>query len=666
MARSLTQDQTAFKAQQPTSTVNQAGTEPKHLNPITEIENDPKRETVLEACMPEMTEEDLEDFGQEQEAIMPELTEDDVEEAFQEQKSATTELTYDDTIPLGKETPFETKEASTPVEEAAINSAPNKDTHVSDPVIDGLTYMGENCNNASSRDGTGFNKHDAEFGNKMADKIAKGGQLTANEYLRAGKMLQKYHRQLAAIGITQDALELALAKYDTSAIIDGWIKTYHFKTRTDSGTIYYYKDGVYVPGEIFIERLAEQAIAGCNNKAVQEAKGTVRRRTYLEPDKFLGDLFVINLRNGLLDLRTGKLLPHTPDIITTVQLPLNYDLNAECLKIDEFLSQVLDPNEIVLVYEIAGWLLWRQYHVHRAIMLYGRGRNGKGTLLRVFEAFLGIENCSHVSLQKLIGDRFAPVDLVGKAANIFGDLPQKDLSETDVFKCLTGGDTIRVEAKYMKAFDLKNEAKLLFSANALPKTPDSSTGFFTRWIIIVFRHQFGTKEKPLNPNLDAELQTPEELSGFLNKALEGLSRLRSNNWKFSYNLTEEEVRRMYQRLSDPVFAFLEDCCKEDPDSRITKDKLHKAFSEYAKANKLKPLSIQKFGKFVLDQSSIPIADCWILNEDGNGSKGWQGVRIKEPNKPEARSIASNEDLEREAREYEAYLEEMHQEEMAKA
>ncbi len=546
------------------------------------------------------------------------------------------------------------------------NSAIN-DKVASDPVIEGLTYIGLNCNNAASRDGVGFSKHDAEFGNKMADKIANGGKLTTKEYLRAGKMLQKYHKQLAAIGITKEHLELANEKFDTSAIINGWINYYHFKTRTDSGTIYYYKDGVYVPGEVLIERLAERDIIDCNNKAVQEAKGTVRRRTFLEPDKFLGDLSIINLQNGLLDLRTGEIHPHTPDVITTVQLPIKYDLSAKCPKIDEFLEQVLDPDDIELVYEIAGWLLWREYHVHRAIMLYGKGRNGKGTLLRLFEAFLGNENCSHVSLQKLIGDRFAPVDLVGKAANIFGDLPQKDLSETDVFKCLTGGDTIRVEAKFMKAFDYKNEAKLLFSANALPKTPDSSTGFFVRWIIIVFRHQFGTEEKPLNPNLDDELQTAEELSGFLNKALEGLKRLMSSNWQFSYKLTEEEVRKMYQRLSDPVYAFMEDCCEEDPDSRITKSALHKAYREYAVANKLKPLGIEKFGKFVRDQSIIPIAECWILDHDGKGSsKGWQGVRVKESVKPNPESAASNEDQEKEAKRCENPLGETNQKEMAEA
>ena len=284
---------------------------------------------------------------------------------------------------------------------------------------------------------------------------------------------------------------------DLSEYADRWIRDYHFKTRMDSGTIYCYENGVYIPGEIFVERLAQMDIPQCNNSDVKEIKGIIMRKTYIEPEKFIGDLSLINVKNGLLDLKTFEMSSHTPDIITTVQLPIIFKQSAKCLKIEEFLLQVLNSNDVELVYEIAGWLLWRQYHIHKAIMLYGHGRNGKGTLLRLFESFLGINNCSHVSLQKLVSDRFAPVDLVGKAANIFGDLPKRDLTETDIFKCLTGGDAIRVEDKFKKAFDMRNEAKLIFSANDLPKTPDNTVGFFSRWIIIEFHNQFDTLERPL-------------------------------------------------------------------------------------------------------------------------------------------------------------------------
>ena len=79
---------------------------------------------------------------------------------------------------------------------------------------------------------------------------------------------------------------------------------------------------------------------------------------------------------------------------------------------------------------------------------------------------------------------------------------------------------------------------------------------------------------------------------------------------------------MYLRLSDPVYAFLEDCCIEDFSSRISKRILYDAYCEYAKENKIKPLNIKKFGKCVQEQGCIAIEECWIGQD-----KGWQGVKF---------------------------------------
>jgi len=174
----------------------------------------------------------------------------------------------------------------------------------------------------------------------------------------------------------------------------------------------------------------------------------------------------------------------------------------------------------------------------------------------------------------------------GKAANVYGDLPSKDLSETDVFKNATGSDTFRVQDKFGKAFDYRNTAKLFFSANQLPKSPDNTDAFYLRWIILKFPYRFGTPERPINANLDNELSAEKELSGLLNLALRGLKRIENNGWKFSYRLTLEDVKAMYQRLSDPVYAFLQDCCEPSDDGEFIKSDLYKYFRAYAAENGL--------------------------------------------------------------------------------
>jgi phage/plasmid-associated DNA primase len=219
-----------------------------------------------------------------------------------------------------------------------------------------------------------------------------------------------------------------------SEAVDRWIAQYHFVCRTDGDILYYYKDGVYVPkGELLLSEMAEKEFKGvCSNNMVKEIIGMAKRRTYVDPEKFNVNPAIINVKNGLLNIWTKELKPHTHELYYTVQLPVKYNPTATCPRIEGYFKEIVAPEDVPLLEEVVGWNLWRPYDIHKAIMLHGMGRNGKGAFIRLNEAFLGIENVSHVSLPTLVSERFAGIDLVGKAGNFYGDLPAKDLSETDV------------------------------------------------------------------------------------------------------------------------------------------------------------------------------------------------------------------------------------------
>jgi putative DNA primase/helicase len=509
---------------------------------------------------------------------------------------------------------------------------------------DAVVWLAASCDGAKSSDGKGFNKFDAAFGTAMAEKVISGGQLSDQEYRDIYKMLGKYNKQLADgemdIRLIPKKQPGNLPEEETSNkisdAVDAWIAQYHFVCRTDGNILYYYKNGVYVPkGELLLSEMAEQEFHGkCSNNMVKEIIGMTKRRTYVDPKNFDVNPDIINVKNGLLDIWTGELKPHTHELYYTVQLPVTFDPDASCPKIKNFFEEIVILDDVPLLEEIAGWILWRPYDIHKAIMLWGGGRNGKSAFLRLLEALHGIENISHVSLSKLVSERFAGIDLVGKAGNFFGDLPAKDLSETDIFKAVTGQDTIRVEDKFMKAFDILNTAKMVFSANKLPKSSDDSNGFYSRWIIIKFPFQFGTPERPFNKNLDNELSTPEELSGLLNLSLVALKRMKQNNWNFSYRLTLEDIKDMYKRLSDPVYAYLQDCCessKPSANSYVIKSDLYNDFKIYAAENNLAPMSMTKFVTSVEDQSYITV-DVYRPSISGvNGVhqiKAWLGIKMK--------------------------------------
>lgn len=442
----------------------------------------------------------------------------------------------------------------------------------------------------------------------------------------------KEAKEIIQPGEVKEAAPISNSLQTIEPSINPWIEEYHFKTAVDTEKLYHYAHGVYLDdGEAVAKALIETEFSMItNNKIVADVIGKIKRRTFIDPCEFNKEK-IINLKNGLLEIETLELRPHSPEVLSTSQLDVIYDPEAKAPRIQQFLKEVAQSGDIALIQEVIGWLLWPDYHIHKAVMMLGPGRNGKGTLLRLITTFLGAKNIANRAIQELVTDRFAKADLFGKLANLGGDLPDKDLSDTAAFKGLTGGDRQSAQNKYMHAFNFTNKAKLIFSAQKPPKSSDDSFAFYSRWILIEFKNIFDVQRGTGDPDLDSKLSTPEELSGLLNIALDGLARLRSNKWQFSYKLTVEDVELMYKRMANPVLAFLIDECIEDESNYIEKNIFYKRFKDYSKQHGLKPMSLSKFGKDLKDQSEIPITDYRPHDPTGRQAlpRCWLGARFKE-------------------------------------
>jgi len=165
----------------------------------------------------------------------------------------------------------------------------------------------------------------------------------------------------------------------------------------------------------------------------------------------------------------------------------------------------------------------------------------------------------------------------------------------------------------------------------LPRSPDDTYAYYSRWILLEFLHTFDPRSGTGDPDLDSKLQTPEELSGLLNIALAGLKRLRNNGWRFSYDKTVEDVEIMYKRNSNPVVAFLMDECEEDPEAYVEKGVLQSRFRRYCEQHGIRPLTVKRFSYLLKDQSVIPISDYrpFITGERVALPRCWLGVRFKD-------------------------------------
>ncbi|WP_224361876.1 DNA primase family protein [Clostridium perfringens] len=335
-------------------------------------------------------------------------------------------------------------------------------------------------------------------------------------------------------------------------------------------------------------------------------------------DDFNRNPYLVNVRNGLLDIRDMSFKEHTPSYLSTVQLNVEYNPQVDCPQFKKFLNEVLDCKLIPLVQEIVGYLLTTNTASQKAFVFWGPARTGKSTLLWVVEyLLLGKKNVSNIPWQE-IGDKFKTAELLGKLANVFSDLPSKSIDDTGIFKVVTGEDYLMAEKKNKNPFKFKPFARLVFSCNELPRNyVDRTEGFYRRLIIVPFNRQI--EKSKIDKALKYKFQREKE--GILNWALEGLKRLYENNFEFSENELTDGVKKEYKRENNNVISFVEECCELDGLFSCSRIEIYEAYKEFCVEAGLKALSQIKFNKELEGNFNITRSRSGKL-------RLWNGVRIK--------------------------------------
>ena len=244
----------------------------------------------------------------------------------------------------------------------------------------------------------------------------------------------------------------------------------------------------------------------------------------------------------------------------------------------------------------------------------GDGANGKTTFLNTITAMLGSRNVCPIPLQKLTNDRFAKAGLYGKLANIAGDISSERLTETSEFKALVGGDIQLGEHKYGHPFPFRPFARHLFSINQMFESSDTGYAFLRRWVVIPFPNKFGVAD------MDTKLQTPAELSGFFNLALEAW---RNAGGQFILGKSVTEAGKEFHQSIDPVVCFSEEKTIQGAaeEYQVEKPRLYQIYRQWCEDNGRKPLSKQKFNQRIAQFASIRMK---------TGIETWYGIGLVKP------------------------------------
>jgi putative DNA primase/helicase len=337
---------------------------------------------------------------------------------------------------------------------------------------------------------------------------------------------------------------------------------------SDSQMIYYngsfhgYEDGVYK--EQF-ELELKKHIQDLGNETlkkfhIDDVINSLKIKTFIRPD-LVNQPGFLNLKNGILDVRTGDINPQSPDVYYTFKSNVAFNASAKCPKWRRFLNHILPNKEQqILLAEIFGYCLTPYTSLHKGFLFFGQGSNGKSVVTMILEALLGPENCGALELNDF-KSQFKVAELRNKLVNISGEIASDGLVEDTTIKKIISGDPITAEKKYQDACKITFFARLICSCNYLPKTRDKSFGWFRRWIILPFDVTISGKE--IKTDLAKEI-IESELEGVLNWALLGLRRLRESG-HFSIPGSSQDALEIYQKEINPSLIFIEDhlVCKKD-------------------------------------------------------------------------------------------------------
>lgn len=295
----------------------------------------------------------------------------------------------------------------------------------------------------------------------------------------------------------------------------------------------------------------------------------------------------VNCKNMEVHLRNDgsvQLKPHNPLRWNFSCLDFDYNPEATCPIFDKTLKEIFskseNPDDMVRhMEEIFGYAISGQRNIAMFILMVGHGRNGKSKVLETLQRLIGSDAVLSDSLASFQNDKFNMAALHGKLLFCDDDLEHGIKLKDGTIKKLSESKQVSARHPYgKKKFLFNNKALVVIASNDYPISDDISPGLIRRAYAIPFDRQFTEQEdnQELFPNI-----WKNEMSGILNRALQGLQRLKQRG----AFLQPEDCKRANKEFlahANPLYAFLHDCCEKVPGAKMRVKDVRDYFAAWAK------------------------------------------------------------------------------------
>lgn len=472
---------------------------------------------------------------------------------------------------------------------------------------------------------------DKEIETTVKSAYKRGYMYSMNHPVIAPLLSERDHQMLTNGEATavkkrkeKDAVRFATYEKDFLA------KHPHLK-KNEVGIIFNYENGVYRMlsdediSSMFLRSMEEDVLFGFRTrKHVNDKIATLL--SIIPKIEITEDENILNVKNGLLNIKTRKLSPHNPSFVSLSQSPVEYKPEAraevweQCVR--AWTDGELQNEKAILLQQYAGYCLSSTMKYSKMLFLVGDGGNGKSTFADTIKMVVGKENTSGIDLDDLSKD-FGLAGLIGKRLNVVEEV-SGNFYHSHILKKLVSGEEITINMKYKSQFNFTPQAKFIFAVNQMPRVDDSSMASERRILAVHFKNNFRD-----NPNVSLRYSTgalAQELSGILNWALDGFEMLERDG-AFITTKEQKEILREYREENSSVEGFIAECLMESQGTVTTSTELYNEYVKFCKQDGRKNKSRISFTKEMKAYADRTSKFQFIPRKSGKEVACFEGVTI---------------------------------------
>jgi len=373
-------------------------------------------------------------------------------------------------------------------------------------------------------------------------------------------------------------------------------------------------------------------------------------KAYLQVHEWNETPGLVPLRDGVLELATGKLLPHAPGYRLLWCLPYTWkDRAIGCQPLQDWLLAAMkgDPALVEVLRAYLKAVVTGRQDLQRYLECIGPGGAGKGTYMRLAMALVGAENTAVTTLEQLEKNRFETSGIYGKRLLLITD-SERYGGEVSVLKAITGGDPVRYERKNVQQCKpYVPTCMVIVAANESVQSGDYTSGLERRRLTVPFIHQVKPEARR---DLDAEFKPylPGLLAWVLSMPDEQVTALVRNTSSTVHSLAKLKAETLIE--TNPMAEWLDTCIVHDPATKTyvgvakrDKDKdspnsylfdyrwLYANYCEYSASTGSKPVSVRRFSPLLHDLCVNQLKLAGVFKGRDNQGAYFQGLAIRNCN-----------------------------------